>query len=123
MEIEIKKVEIRGAEKPGDLFDEAVHRITLAEDENKNETDWFPWGGLWWNLTAEIRIETTLKQYNYDTPPEIDKMDVNVQFRGFECTNEEGGFVGVVFLDENSREINAADVLVQRIEDYYYSNL
>src|SRR5690554_2874568 len=120
MKLEIKKVEVRGAERPGDLFDEAVGRITLAEDEGKNETDWFPWGGLFWNLTADITIHTTMIQYDYDTPPEVDKMDVGVRFRAFECTNEEGDYVEVIFLDENSREISAEDVIVKRIEDYYF---
>lgn len=120
MKLEIKKVEVRGAERPGDLFDEAVGRITLAEDEGKNETDWFPWGGLFWNLTADIKIHTTMIQYDYDSPPEVDKMDVGVRFRAFECTNEEGDYVDVIFLDENSREFSAEDVLVKRIEDYYF---
>lgn len=120
MKIEVKAITIRGAEKPGNLFDEAVHRITLAEAENKNETDWFPWGGLFWNLTADIKIHTTMIQYDYDTPPEVDKIDVGVRFRAFECTNEEGDYVDVIFLDENSREFSAEDVLVKRIEDYYY---
>jgi len=127
MKLEIKKVEVRGAERPGDLFDEAVGRIMLAENKGKNETGWFPRDGLFWNLTADIIIHTTTIQYDCDTPSEVDKTEVGVLFRAFECMNEEGGYVGVVFLDENSREFSAEDVLVKRIEDYYedyyYSNL
>ena len=120
MKIEVRAITIRGAEKPGSLFDEAVHRITLAEDENKTETDWFAWGGFFWNLNAEITLHTEMIQYDYDSPPEVDKLDVSVKFRAFECTNEEGDYVDVTFLDEKSREISAEDVLVKRIEDDYF---
>ena len=94
--------------------------LTQWHDEGrpaKVEIDWFEYGGFYWSATAEIEAEYEVKQYDYDTPPEVRCKGMSVEIGAIECTDEDGNPVRVDFYDDERTQIREDDFIQKRIID------
>ena len=95
--------------------------LTQWHDEGqpakKIEIDWFEYGGFYWSATAEIEAEYEVKQYDYDTPPEVRCKGMSVEIGSIECTHEDGTPVFVDYFDDERTRIREDDFIQKRIID------
>jgi len=105
----------------GLLEDIAEKLLTQWHDEGrpakKVEIDWFEYGGFYWSANAEMEADYAVKQYNYDTPPEIYCKGMSVEIGAIECTDEAGNPVLVDYFDDERTRIREDDFVRKRIID------